>query len=613
MLNTMDAPSGWLNRFYNNVMKHSLLKTISILFACYCCFITPVYSQARNQQLHRLFEAYYQESLQLDPLGTTFSGDHRYDDQLANDGAAPYLKQKTLFDKKYLALLSGYKRESLNTADRISFDILKDILEMDLEKMQYHPEYLPINQFTSLPLFMGQLGSGKSAQPFTTAKDYNNWIKRIAAFSVWADTTISNMKKGAAIGMVLPKALVLKMIPQMEDLAEKDTAKNILFQPLNKIPASISGTTRQQLKSALLQALSKQLLPAYQRIADYLKNDYLLHATDAAGLSGITNGAELYRYYVKYFTTTNQLPEEIYETGLKEVARITAAMEVQKQQSGFKGSLQKFFVFLRTDPQFMPFKTAEQVLQAYQQIYDKIKPRLHTMLSLTPKSRFEIRRVEAFREASQNGPSYTIGAIDGSRPGIFYVPVPDATRINVTFLGMEATFIHEAIPGHHYQISLQQENTTLPTFRRQINFSAFTEGWALYCESFGKELGCYTDMAQQMGALNNEIHRAIRLVLDVGLHTGKMTREEAIAYMLKHESISEEEALTSVERYMAMPGQALSYKTGELEILRLREKYRKLLGSRFNIVKFHDALLAQGDMPLNVLDHYLDDWAASQK
>jgi len=596
-----------------NVMRQSSFKIISLLLACYCCAIKPAYTQTRNQQLHRLFEAYYQESLQLDPISATFSGDHRYDGQLANDGAAPYLKQKYQFDKKYLGQLFRYNRESLNTADRISFDVLKDILEMDIEKMKYHPEYLPINQFSSLPLLVGQLGSGNSAQPFETVKDYNNWIKRIAAFSTWTDTTISNMKKGVAIGMVLPKALVLKMIPQMEDLAGKDTAKNILFQPLNKIPASISGAERERIKHALLQALTAQLLPVYQRLADYLKNGYLPHATDAAGLSGVTNGAALYKYYARYFTTTRRSPEEIYETGLKEVARISAAMEVQKEQSGFKGSLQEFFVFLRTDPQFMPFKTPEQVLQAYQQIYDKIKPHLHTLLSLTPKSRFEIRRVEAFREASQNGPSYTIGAIDGSRPGIFYVPVPDATKINVTFLGMEATFIHEAIPGHHYQISLQQENTTLPTFRRQINFSAFTEGWALYIESLGKELGCYTDMAQQMGALNNEIHRAIRLVLDVGIHTGKMTREEAIAYMLNHESISEEEAVTSVERYMAMPGQALSYKTGQLEIFRLRDKYRKLLGPRFSIIKFHDALLAQGDMPLNVLEHYLDDWAASQK
>ncbi|MCF6401907.1 DUF885 domain-containing protein [Chitinophaga filiformis] len=467
-------------------MKHVLVKISSVFIVCCCVVSTTTYSQQRNVQLHQLFENYYRESLQLDPISATFAGDHRYNHLLANDISAPYLNQKELFDKKYLRLLSAYDRRSLNSADQISFDVLKEILEMDIERMKYHSEYLPINQFSSLPLLMGQFGSGKSAQPFATAKDYKNWFKRITAFSAWTDTAISNMQKGVSRGFVLPKALVMKIIPQMESLAEKDTAKNTLFQPLHNLPPNISAAEQEQLKQSFLQALITQLLPAYQRLADYLKKDYLPHAADAAGLSAIPGGMELYRYYVRYFTTTNRSPEDIYKTGIKEVTRITATMEELKKQSGFTGTLQEYFVFLRTDRQFMPFKTPEEVIQAYQHIYDKIKPHLHTMLSVAPKGKFEIRRVEAFREASQNGPSYTIGAMDGSHPGIFYVPVPDATKINVTFLGMEATFIHEAIPGHHYQISLQQENTTLPTFRRQINFSAFTEGWALYCESLGQ-------------------------------------------------------------------------------------------------------------------------------
>ncbi|UPK70424.1 DUF885 domain-containing protein [Chitinophaga filiformis] len=592
-------------------MKQVPLKISCFLVVCCCAFNATADGQQRNVRLHQLFESYYQESLQQDPISATFAGDARYNDLLANDISAPYLKQKEQFDKKYLRLLSVYDKRTLNTADQISFDVLKEILDMDIERMKYHPEYLPVNQFSSLPLLMGQLGSGQSAQPFATIKDYENWFKRITAFSAWTDTAISNMQKGVSKGIVLPKALVVKMIPQMESLAEKDTAKNPLFLPLNHLPTHISAAEQEQLRQSFLQALTSVLLPAYQHFADYLKNDYLPHASDAAGLSGIPGGKELYRYYVRYFTTTDRSPEDIYETGIREVTRISKAMEELKEQSGFRGTLQEYFVFLRTDRQFMPFKSPEEVIQAYQQIYDKIKPRLHTMLSVAPKARFEIRRVEAFREASQNGPSYTIGAMDGSRPGIFYVPVPDPTKINVTFLGMEATFIHEAIPGHHYQISLQQENTTLPTFRRQINFSAFTEGWALYCESLGKELGCYTDIPQQMGALNNEIHRAIRLVLDVGIHTGKMTREDAVKYMLAHESISEEEAVTSVERYMAIPGQALTYKIGEQEILRLRAKYKKLQGTRFNIIQFNDALLAQGDMPLKVLERYMDNRAAN--
>ena len=594
------------------MMKHIFLKTG--IFFTLCCYLSvnTAHSQQRNNQLQQLFEDYYQETLWMDPVNATFVGDHQYDALLANDGTVAYLTEKQLFDKKYLRLLSAFSRHSLNTADRISFDVLKEILEMDLERLKHHTEYLPMNQFFSTPLLIGQLGSGASAQPFATIKDYENWQQRIAAFSSWTDTAISNMKKGVAIGMVLPKTLVIKMIPQMESLADKDSVKNILFQPLNKIPASITGAEREQLKQAFLKSLHTQLLPAYQRLADYLQREYLPHATDSAGLSGIPDGKALYKYYVRYHTTTHLTPEQLYETGIKEVTRINAAMEDLKKQIGFKGSLQEFFVFIRTDPRFMPFKTADEVLQAYRDIYDKVKPRLHTMLSIVPKASFEIRRVEAFREASQNGPSYTIGPIDGSRPGIFYVPVPDPKKINVTFLGMEATFLHEAIPGHHYQISLQQENKTLPTFRRSINFSAFTEGWALYCESFGQQLGCYTTIDQQIGALNNEIHRAIRLVTDVGLHTGRMTREDAIAYMLAHESISEEDAVTSVERYMAWPGQALTYKTGELEIIRLRELCKKKLGHRFDIVRFNDALLQQGDMPLNVLENYLKEWAAKQ-
>jgi len=593
-------------------MKQLFQKTASFLILYCSLYIPKAHSQQRNTSLHRLFENYYQESLQLDPISATFTGAHQYDNQLANDGAVTYLKAKEQFDKKYLQLLTAFSRQSLNTADRISFDVLKEILNMDLERLKHHTEYLPMNQFSSIPLLIGQLGSGESAQPFATVKDYENWQQRITAFSNWTDTAISNMRKGVAIGMLLPKALVIKMIPQMISLAERDPSKSVFFQPLNKMPASITGADRARLKQSFLQSINTQLLPAYQRLADYLQQEYLPYATDSAGLSGIPGGRALYDYYVRYFTTTEITPEQLYETGIKEVARINAAMEELKKQLGFKGTLQEFFVFVRTAPQFMPFKTADEVLQAYRDIYDKVKPHLHTMLSVVPKATFEIRRVEAFREASQNGPSYSIGAMDGSRPGIFYVPVPDPKKINVTFLGMEATFLHEAIPGHHYQISLQQENKTLPTFRRSISFSAFTEGWALYCESFGKQLGCYTTIDQQIGALNNEIHRAIRLVTDVGIHTGKMTREEAINYMLTHESISEEDAVTSVERYMAWPGQALTYKTGELEIIRLREECRKKLGSSFNLVRFNDALLQQGDMPLHVLEHYLQEWTAKQ-
>jgi uncharacterized protein (DUF885 family) len=378
------------------------------------------------------------------------------------------------------------------------------------------------------------------------------------------------------------------------------------------MPAEFTSVQQQEIKNELGKAIREQLLPAYQSMADYLKNEYLAKATDSSGLSGIVGGAAMYRYYVKYYTTTNSSPEEIYQKGLDEVSRIRAKMELIKTRTGFSGTLNEFFAFLKSDPQFMPFKTPEQVLQAYRDVYAKVKPHLPELFSVFPKADFEIRRVESFREAGQNGPSYTLGSIDGKRPGVFYVPVPDATKINTVSSALEATFIHEAIPGHHFQISLQQENTALPTFRRSISFNAFTEGWALYIESLGSRLGCYTDPYQEMAALNNEMMRAIRLVTDVGLHTGKMTREESIAYIMANLSTSEADATSATERYMAIPGQALSYKTGELEILRLRAMCEKRLGEKFSIIKFHDALLAQGDMPLTVLENYINDWCSRQ-
>jgi len=296
---------------------------------------------------------------------------------------------------------------------------------------------------------------------------------------------------------------------------------------------------------------------------------------------------------------------------LEEVARITKEMETIKAKVGFKGSLADFFHYLRTDARFMPFKTPEQVLDAYRTINNKVQPALAALFGHQPKTPFVIKRVEAYREASQGGPFYIKGNLQENIPATFYVPVPDATKINVTFQGMEATFIHEAIPGHHFQIASQQENNDIPAFRRQPAFYAYFEGWALYCESLGEQLGCYTDPYQKMGALNMEIHRAIRLVTDVAIHTGKITREEAIAYMMQHESISEPVATAEVERYMAMPGQALSYKTGELKIKALRDTLAAKLGSKFSLKDFHDALLGNGDMPLNVLEDYMNSWAQS--
>jgi uncharacterized protein (DUF885 family) len=457
---------------------------------------------------------------------------------------------------------------------------------------------------------MGLLGSGTGAQPFKTVKDYENWLKRISQFTIWVDTAIGNFNKGIVASIELPKALVLKMIPQLEDLAQEDTSKNIFFGPVRNFPADFTEEQRKRFLTSYYLAITTELIPAYKKLAAYIKNDYLQHARQSSGYNDLPNGREMYKFYVRYFTTTNKSPEEIYQIGLKQVESMHFEMERIKIQTGFKGTLNEFFEYLETDPRFTPFKSPGEVLDAYRSIYKKIEPNLPPLFGVKPKTAFEIRQTESFRAASAAA-QYLSGSLDGTRPGIFYVPIVDAGKYYS--FSMEDLFIHEAIPGHHYQVSLQREDTTLPLFRRTSSTSSFVEGWGLYAETLGRQLGCYTDPYQYFGSLQNQIHRAIRLVVDVALHTGKMNREEAIKYMRDNEPESEQSATAEIERYMAWPGQALSYKMGELTIESLRDKSKAELGTKFSLRNFHDAILKGGCMQLDIFEDYMNHWIQTQK
>ncbi|ALD20394.1 DUF885 domain-containing protein [Hymenobacter sp. DG25A] len=563
------------------------------------------------QDMATLFDKYWEENSRLFPLEATAQGDNRYNDQLPNDGTQEFREKLRSTYQSYLDQLAKYDREKLSENDKISYDIFKYDLETKLQGLQLNTWMMPFQQFWGLPLTMGQYGSGEGNQPFKTAKDYDNWLGRVRGFSVWADTAISNFRQGMKTGVVLPKALVVKMIPQMTAMVVTDPTKSLFYGPINKMPKDIAEADKKRITEAYKQAILTELVPAYKKLGDFLKTEYLPKARTSTGISAIPQGAEDYRYYVKYWTTTDKTPEEIYQTGLSEVKRIRTEMEKVKTQVGFKGDLQAFFQNLKSDKKLMPYKKPEDVLNAFRAIQAKIDPNLKKMFGRTPKTPFEIRQTEAFRAASASA-EYNAGSPDGSRPGVFYIPILDATTFNVTS-GMESLFLHEAIPGHHYQTSLQQENTALPKFRRFAWYGAMGEGWALYTESLGKELGLYTDPYQYMGALGDEIHRAIRLVVDVGMHTKNMTREQAIKYMMENEAISEDGATAEIERYMAIPGQALSYKVGALKIRELRTKYEQQLGPKFKLSDFHDELLKDGVMPLAVLERKMDAWAATQK
>ena len=497
----------------------------------------------------------------------------------------------------------------MNKEDKISYEILENDLKTGLLFEKYHPEYMPIDQMGNLPMYMAIFGSGTSVQPFKTVKDYDNWLKRCKAFKRWTDVAIDNMRKGIKTGMVLPKSLVVKIIPQMQDLT-KNEDNSTFYGPLKNFPKDFSETDKARLSKDFKEAIPTTIFASMQKLATFFQNEYLPKARLTSGINTLPNGKEMYEDCIFAMTTTHKDPEEVYQLGLSEVARITDEMEKIKNQIGFKGTLHELFEFMKTDKQFMHFKTDKEVLDAYQTIYATIKPNLSKYFGMTPKTPFEIRKTEDFRAASAAA-QYIQGDLPSKRPGIFYVPILDPT--NITNHDMESLFLHEVIPGHHFQISIQNENTFVPEFRQKYNNSAFAEGWALYTESLGKDLGLYTDRYHQLGALGMEIHRAIRLVIDAGLHTGKMNREEAIKYNMQYEPISEESATAEIERYMAWPGQALSYKIGQLKILELRDKYKKQLGNKFSIRDFHDNILKGGAMPLTVFEDYMDECVKNVK
>ena len=570
----------------------------------------PEVKTAEKKDISTLFENYWEERSRIFPLDATSQGDHRYDSLLTNDQTQSYRDSLKIFYQSYLNQLKSFKREELSENDKISYDIFNYEMNIQLEGLKTKRWMIPFQQFSGLPLTIGQLGSGDSYQPFETPDDYKNWLKRLDAFSLWADSAISNFRKGMKAGIVLPKPLVEKMIPQMEGMLVASPEKSLFYAPINKFPEKFDEKEKGPITEAYKSTIRTKVVPTYKKLADFLKKEYLPKARKSTGISAIPGGEELYSYQARLWTTTNQTPEEIYQTGLSEVKRIRDEMERVKKELYFAGDLKEFFEYMKNEPRFMPFKTPQDVINAFNGIHKKMEPQLRTMFGRTPKTPFEVRQTEAFRAASASA-EYNQGAPDGSRPGIFYVPILDAKKFNITS-GMESLFLHEAIPGHHYQISLQQEEKDLPKFRRFAWYGAFGEGWALYTESLGKELGLYTDPYQYMGALGDEMHRAIRLVVDVAIHTKGMTREQAIKYMMDNEAISKEGAVAEIERYMALPGQALSYKIGSLKIWELRNKYQKQLGSKFKLSDFHDELLKDGVMPLDIATAKMDAWAAKK-
>ena len=562
-----------------------------------------------RDRFNNILENYYQDGLKLNPINATNEGDSRYNDKFPELITNDYKNKQEKYYNKYLNEVSKFKMNDLSDVDKMSKSILEWECKTNLKSLSFNTQYTPIDQMWSIHLIVGQLASAEGAQPFKTISDYNNWLVRLDGYMKWLEDAEIKMKEGMSDGYVLPKSLISKVIPQIKALTNSDLKNNLFYSPINNFPSDFDKETKSKLDKIYSLKIKEKLIPAHDKLYQFLKNEYLKEGRLSSGIDDVPNGKELYKHLIKVFTTTDMTADEIHSLGLLEVARISSEMIEIKNEVGFKGSLKEFFNYVRENDTLMPFETAEDVLKNFNSIHDRMKPQIEKMFDLKPKTKFEVRRTETFREKSASA-EYSPGSLDGSRPGIFYTPIPDATKYNT--YSDESLFLHEAIPGHHYQISLTQENDLLPMFRKTLWYSGYGEGWALYCESLGKELGLYDDPYQYFGMLGAEMHRAIRLVVDTGIHSKGWTREEAIQYSLDNEAESEAGIISEIERYMAMPGQALSYKIGQLKIKELRKLSQQKLGDNFNISEFHNKVLESGCVPLALLENKINNWINSK-
>ncbi len=562
-----------------------------------------------SDALSALFDEHFERNLELNPVSATFIGDNRYNDRMANFVSADYLAASDALDREFLQRLLEIDRDQLDYQEQLSYDIFRINREQSLEGRQFPFELIPVNQFWSITNFFAQLGSGASAHPFKTVRDYEDFLSRADDFADMSDTIVARLKEGAQKGVVQPRILMEKLLPQVDAHVVDNVEDSLFFAPVRNMPEEFSEEDRERLTAAYEDKITNTIIPAYQRISNYLGDDYLSNARETVGLYAQPDGEDWYAYMVRLRTTTDMTPDEIHQIGLDEVARIHGEMQNVMEEVGFEGDLKEFFEFVNTDPQFF-FDEPEQLIQGYRDMADHIKTLAEDLFEIFPKTGFEVRRVEPFREKSASGGSYQAGTADGSRKGVFYANAYDLSAR--PSWAMESLYLHEAIPGHHFQIMIQRENEDLPNFRRYGGFTAFSEGWGLYAESLGKEIGVYTNPYQYFGGLNAELWRSIRLVVDTGIHAKGWSRQQVLDYMYENSAVAEARAVSEAERFMAIPGQALAYKVGQLKIRAIRDSVEERLGEQFDVKAFHTEVLKDGAMPLSMLEAKIDRWVESQ-
>jgi uncharacterized protein (DUF885 family) len=564
--------------------------------------------------LLKLFADSDEASLKRNPINAIYRGDLRYADRLGDYVSDAYFAAERDAARADLAALKRINRAKLIHTNQIAYDVFRWQTELNLKG--FDPALLavttvqPIDHFSGFHNNYPGFASGGGAAPFRTVEDYENNLKRHRDYVIMIDRWIARFREGMKAGVVEPRLVVNNMIDQIDLQLGQGVEESTFYGPVKQFPETISVADQARLRAETAAAIRDGIIPAYQRFRTFLKTEYLPAARDSVGLVGLKGGNRLYAYLIESNTTLPLTADEVHRLGLSEVAWITAEMEKIKTAVGYKGSLADFFVYLREDPKFQP-PSAAWIRDEYFRIGKRVDARIPEQFSLIPKSPLEIKAVEPYREKTEAAGSYQQGTPDGSRPGTFYYNSYDLK--SRTTPGMETLYLHEAVPGHHFQISLAQENTQLPAFMRFGGNTAFVEGWALYAETLWKELGMETDPYQRFGGLSDEMLRAMRLVVDTGIHAKGWSRDQAIDYMLSHSNMGRTDATAEVERYIAIPGQALAYKIGALTILRLKARAQAELGAKFDPRAFHAQVLDTGALPMSVLEAKIDAWIKATK
>ena len=571
---------------------------------------SPAPAADKATQLDALYAEYWEEMLKMNPIQATFQGDNRYNDQMPDFYSKAFRDEGRAFTQRWLDRVQAIGPDGLSGQDLVSYQIFVSEAKDGLYAEKFPDWMLPVNQMGSLVTYAAMLGSGTGAQPFKTVKDYDNWLARGNRLPVLVDSMIGNMREGMKAGVVQPRVLMVKVVPQIDALLKPKAEDTLFWGPIKAMPADFSAADKARLTDAYRAMIGQQMLPSFKKLRDFIANEYLPATRDTVGMDKLPNGAEWYAFNIRQTTTTDLTPAQIHQIGLDEVARIHGEIRQVMKEVGFKGSLQDFFKFMRTDKRFN-YKSEADLLKHYRGLEAKINTRIPEQFSLMPKAGFEIRPVEAFRAKSAAGGEYQGPSEDGTRPGIFYVNTYDLPSRKTW--DAENLYLHEAIPGHHFQIALQQELKGVPAFRRFGGQTAYIEGWGLYAESLGKALGVYESPYDYFGRLQNELWRAIRLVTDTGLHSKGWTRDQVIKYMLDNSAESETQSTAEAERYIAWPSQATAYKIGELKIQELKKRAQAALGDKFDPREFHAEVLKDGSVPLDVLEAKIDRWIASKK